>query len=66
MRTLIALHTHPYEGRRREAGSEYDATDSDAFVLVTIGQARYKDEQPAPVNVIDRLKKKIRARRGAA
>lgn len=50
MRTLVVLKTHPYEGRARQPGDEYPATESDARLLVLSGQARYKNE-PAAVSL---------------
>jgi hypothetical protein len=46
MRTLVVVTEHPYEGRRRTVGTEYEATDFDAALLVKSGQARYKDGPP--------------------
>lgn len=43
MRTLVVIHTHPYNGIRREPGAEYEAADFDADLLVRSGQARYRD-----------------------
>jgi len=45
MKTLIVIKAHPYEGKNREVGSEYEATESDAKLLVLIGQAKYKSDQ---------------------
>ena len=45
MKTLVVIKAHPYEGKNRAVGSEYDATDSDAKLLVLSGQAEYKSQQ---------------------
>ena len=45
MKTLIVIKAHPYEGKNREVGSEYEATESDAKLLVLIGQAEYKKQE---------------------
>lgn len=42
MPTLVVIKSHPYEGRQRVEGTEYDATEADARLLVLSGQARYK------------------------
>lgn len=47
MRTLVVVHPHPYHGIRREAGTQYEAADFDAALLVQSGQARYRDESGA-------------------
>lgn len=44
MRTLVVLKPHPYEGRARNTGDQYTATESDARLLVLAGNCRYGDE----------------------
>lgn len=45
MKTLVVIKSHPYEGKNREVGAEYEATESDARLLVLSGQAAYKTDE---------------------
>jgi hypothetical protein len=47
MTKLIAERTHLYATRRLQAGDEYEATDTDASLLVAVLMARYAPDKPS-------------------
>jgi hypothetical protein len=47
MTKLIAERTHNYGTRRLRAGDEYEATDTDASLLVAVLMARYAPDKPS-------------------
>jgi hypothetical protein len=52
MVTLTALKNHPFYGRSKKAGEQYEATPFDANLMVKLGFAKVAEpviSQPAPV-----------------
>lgn len=45
MQTLLANKAFRYSNRMLSIGDEFEASDSDAKVLITIGHARPKDQE---------------------
>lgn len=66
MPKLVVVKPHPYESRNREVGTEYEATESDARLLVLSGQARYADGRSQSYQTRDMSAARPRRNRRAA